>query len=173
MFTRIAVAISIFCLVFPAAAPAQRFAQGDKEVLLNGAGVSDSDFDSTIFSIQGSLGYFLTDHIEAAVRQSVAFTSVEGGGSSWNAATRGALDYNFDMGRFWPFVGASLGYIYGDDVSDTWAAGLEGGLKFFVSDTAFLLGMLQWEWFFNDDNNDGGFDDGQWVYMVGIGFRWQ
>ena len=172
MFTRVAVAISIFCLVFPAAAPAQRFAQGDKEVLLNGAGVSDSDFDSTIFSIQGSLGYFFTDRFEAAVRQGVAFTSIEDGGSSWNATTAGAVDYHFDLGRFWPFVGGTIGLTYGDDVSDTWIAGIEGGVKFFVSDTAFLLGMIQWQWFL-DDNNNEGFEDGQWVYTVGVGFRWQ
>ncbi len=172
MFTRVAVAISIFCLVFPAAAPAQRFAQGDKEVLLNGTGVSSKCFDSTIFSIQGSLGYFFTDNIEAAVRQGVAFTSIEDGGSAWNASTTAAADYHWDLGRFWPFAGGNIGFTYGDDVSDTWIVGIEGGVKFFVNDAAFLLGMVQWQWFLDDDDEQG-FEDGQWVYTIGVGFLWR
>ena len=92
-------------------------------------------------------------------------------GSSWNATTRGALDYHFDLGRFWPFVGGNIGYIYGDDVADTWEAGIEGGLKFFVNSTTFVLGMLEYEWFLDNDGNDG-FSDGQWIYIVGLGFRW-
>ncbi len=170
MLTRIAVAIGTLCLVFPAATFAQGFTQGDKEVLLNGSGVSSQDFDSTIFSINGSLGYFFTNHIEGAVRQGLAITSVEDSGSTWMGSTRGAVDYHFDLGRIWPFVGGSIGGTYGDDdVSDSWQAGIEGGVKFFVNTTTFLDGMIGYDWFFNDD--DTSFDDGSWVYTVGIGFK--
>ncbi|MCL5280059.1 MAG: hypothetical protein M1376_09150 [Planctomycetes bacterium] len=171
MLTKTIVALSVFGLLLPAAAFAQGFSQGDKEVLLNGAGVSDKDFDNTIFSVEGSLGYFFTRNIEAAVRQALAFTEVENAGSSWNASTRGALDYHLDLGRFWPFVGGNIGYIYGDDVSDKWEAGIEGGLKFFVNTTTFILGMLEYDWFLNN-NHDDGFSDGQRVYVAGLGFRW-
>jgi hypothetical protein len=171
MLTRGIVAISVLCLILPATMFAQGFSQGDKEVLLNGAGTSENDFDSTVFSIQGSLGYFLTKNIEASLRQSLSLTTIENQGSSWGAATRGALDYHFDLGRWWPFVGANLGYIYGDDVTDSWEAGIEGGLKFFVNNTTFVLGMLEYEWFLNNDDNEG-FNDAQWVYIIGLGFRW-
>lgn len=171
MLTRVAVAISVLCLILPATTFAQGFSKGNWEVLLNGAGVSDKDFDSTVFSVQGSLGYFLTGNIEGSVRQSVSFTNVENGGSAWTGATRGAADYHFDLGRFWPFVGGNVGYIYGHNVSDTWEAGIEGGLKFFVNNTTFLLGMLEYEWFLNHGGEDA-FNDGQWVYIVGIGFKW-
>ncbi len=171
MLTRITVALTILCLALPATTFAQGFMQGDKEILLNGAGVSDKDFDSTVFSIEGSFGYFFTKNIEVALRQAVAATHVENEGSSWNAATRGALDYHFDLGRWWPFVGANIGYIYGEDVTDTWEAGLEGGLKFFVNNTTFVLGMLEYEWFLNNDDSDG-FNNGQWVYVIGLGFKW-
>ncbi len=171
MLTRVAVAVGVLCLILPTLTLAQGFSPGDKEVLLNGAGVSDKDFDSSVFSVQGSLGYFFTRNIEAAIRQSFSFTGVENSGSSWAAATRGALDYHLDLGRFWPFAGGNIGYNYGDDVPDSWTAGLEGGLKFFVNSTTFILGMLEYQWFLTN-NNDDGFSDGQWIYTVGLGFRW-
>jgi hypothetical protein len=31
--------------------------------------------------------------------------------------------------------------------------------------------MVEFNWFFHDD--DESFDDGQWLYVIGIGFRWQ
>jgi hypothetical protein len=68
MLTRITVAVTVLCLVLPTTSLAQGFVQGDKEILLNGTGVSDKDFDSTVFSVQGSLGYFLTKNIEVAHR---------------------------------------------------------------------------------------------------------
>jgi hypothetical protein len=170
MLTRIAVAISICCLAFPAAASAQGFSQGDKELLLNASGVSDNSFDSTIFTINASLGYFFTNNIEGTVRQGVGFTSIENGGSSWNGSTRVAGDYHFDYGRLWPFVGGSVGFSYGDDVSDTWKLGVEGGVKYFVNTTTFLVGMIGYDWFLRND--DSAFDDGQWLYTIGIGFKW-
>jgi hypothetical protein len=171
MLTRVAVAISVLCLVLPVAAFAQGFNQGDKEVLLNAAGVSENDFDNNVFSIEGSFGYFLTKNIEGAIRQSLNFVSTENVGSSWNANTRGALDYHFDMGRFWPFVGANLGYIYGDDVSDSWTVGIEGGVKFFVNATTFIAGRVEYDWLLNS-SDDSSFSDATWVYVIGIGFRW-
>jgi len=172
MLTRVAVAVAVLGLLVPAASLAQGFNQGDKEILLNGAGVSDRDFDSTLFSIEGSFGYFLTKNIEASIRQDLSFSTVEHTGSSWMGTTRGALDYNFDLGRFWPFVGGSIGYIYGDDVTNTWEAGLEGGLKFFVNNTTFVLGMVEYQWFLHSSDTGSEFDDGQFVYVIGIGFRW-
>ena len=94
------------------------------------------------------------------------------GNSSWNAATRVALEYNFDMGRVWPLVGASLGYMYGDDVDDTWMGGIQGGARVFVNQTTYILGTAEYEWLF-DSGDDEGFDDGRWVFSLGIGFRWQ
>ncbi len=170
MRTRGIAAVSILCLVLPVAGLAQGFNQGDKEILLNGAGVSENDFDSNAFSIEGSFGYFFTKNFEGALRQSLNLNSVEGSGSSWNGNTRGALDYHLDMGRFWPFVGGNVGYTYGDDIADTWTVGLEGGLKFFVNATTFVMGRIEYDWLLND--KDDAFSDATWVYVVGIGFRW-
>jgi hypothetical protein len=169
MFKRVSVAVGILCLVLPVGAFAQGFMQGDKELMLNASGASDNDFDNTIFSIAGDLGYFFTPNIEGSIRQGVSFTDTEASGSSLNASTRGAVDYHFDMGRWWPFVGANIGYIYGEDVSEDWALGFEGGLKYFVNETTFIHGRVEYQWLLDGDDDD----DGQWVYVVGIGFRWQ
>jgi len=170
MLTRVAVAAGILCLILPASGFGQGFSQGDKTLQLSGTGLADKDFDTSAFSLQGALGYFFTDRIEGAVRQDLAFADV--GDSSWSAATRVALDYNFDLGRIWPLVGASIGYVYGDDVHDTWVGGLEGGARIFVNQTTYVLGTAEYEWFF-DSGDNSGFSDGQWIFSLGIGFRWQ
>lgn len=173
MLTRIVAVSSILCLILPAAGFAQGFSQGDKVLSLNGVGLSDKDFDSSTFSVSGEFGYFLTDRIEAAIRQTVGFSDFEDSGSNWNGSTRGALDYNFDLGRFWPFVGGSIGYVYGDGVTDSWVGGPEAGLRFFVNQTTFILGMIEWEFFFNNnDDDDDSFSDSVFIYTIGIGFRW-
>jgi len=165
------VTLTILCLILPAGAFAQGYTQGDKTLQLSMNGASDKDFDNTIFSITGELGYFATPNIQAALRQGVRFSDIEGGGSTTNASTVGAVDYNFDMGRLWPFGGVSVGYVYGGGVADSWEMGLEGGASYFVNTTTFILGRIEYQWFL-DNNSDGGFEDGQWVYTIGIGFRW-
>ena len=170
MLTKSIVTISVLCLVLPVGAFAQGFNQGDKEVLLNAAGVSENDFDSNVFSLEGSFGYFFTKNIEGAIRQSFSISSIEDQDSRWNANTRGALDYHLDLGRFWPFFGGSIGYTYGDDVTDTWTAGLEGGVKYFVNPTTFIMGRVEYDWLL--DSDESGFSDATWVYVIGIGFKW-
>ncbi len=173
MVTRVTAVVSLFCLILPAAAFAQGFTQGDKDLTLSGSGSSSKDFDSTAFSIEGYLGYFFTDNLEGMIRQGVGYADVPGSDNNWNASTRVALDYHFDLGRWWPFVGANLGYIYGDQVHDTWVAGPEGGVKFFVNETTYVLGLIEYEFFFDSsDNIDDAFDDGRFVYILGVGFRW-
>jgi len=159
--------------MLPVASFAQGFTQGDKVFSLGGSGASDEEFADNDFTFEGSFSYFFTDAIEGAVRQGLAFNDVSGNDDEWAAATRAALDYNFDMGRFWPFVGASLGYVYGDAVKDTWVAGPEAGLRYFVNETTFILGMVEYEFFFEDSDEAGdAFDDGRFVYTLAMGFRW-
>jgi len=172
MLTRIVVVSSILCLILPAAGFAQGFSQGDKVFSLNGNGMSDQDFDTTTFSVSGSLGYFFTDKIEGSIRQNVGFSDIEDSGSNWNGTTRAAVDYNFDMGRVWPFVGGTIGYIYGDGVHDTGIIGPEAGLRVFVNQTTFILGMVEWDFFFDSGDNEDTLDDSVFIYTVGIGFRW-
>jgi hypothetical protein len=165
--------LSILGLVLPAAALGQGFTKGDMEFLLGGAGASDSDFDSTGFTIAANLGYFFSNNFEGLIRQDLLFSDAATGGNDWSGATRVGVQYNFDMGRAWPFIGTNIGLIYGDQVNDTAVWGLEGGLKYFVNTTTFIMGMIGYDVFFEDSDDVGDtFDDGRFVYLVAIGFRW-
>jgi len=169
MLTRIAVATIILSLILPVAGFAQGFSQGDKVLTLSGTGLSNEDFDNTTLSVSGDLSYFFTNSISGAVRQTVGFS--DNGDSDWTASTRVAADYNFDMGRWWPFAGGSIGYVYGDDINDSWVIGPEAGIRYFVNQTTFILGMIEWEFFFNHGNGPDE-EDSTFIYLLGIGFRW-
>ena len=149
------------------------FHQGDKEFTLSGSGGNDKEFRAGSVNVNASLGYFVTDGFELSIRQSLSYSDAgQHQDSILNGSTRGAADYNFDLGRWRPFLGVNLGYVYGEGVSDTWEAAPEAGLKFFVNDTTFLYGQVEYQFFFRDAGGaDDAFDDGQFVYSLGIGFR--
>jgi hypothetical protein len=164
--------------ILPAAVAHAQFQQGDFELTLSGQGSNGPDFDGTQWSVDGQLGYFFTKELEASIRQTVSYTDVGatvGGGSAWNAATRVALDYNFDIGgRIVPYIGGNIGFVYGDGVHDTFEAGPEAGVKFFVNSTTFIRLGVEYEFFFDtDDDATNAVSDGQFIYSLGIGFRWK
>ena len=110
--------------------------RGSFEITLGGNGISDKDADDTAGGLSGSFGYYLNDALEAVARQSLNYSNPDVGGAAWNGSTFLALDQHFlARGAFRPFAGVNLGRIYGDSVSDTWAAGLEAGVKFYVQPT--------------------------------------
>ncbi|MGH7215097.1 MAG: hypothetical protein ACREIT_10075 [Tepidisphaeraceae bacterium] len=46
------------------------------------------------------------------------------------------------------------------------------GVKFFVNSTPFIFLMAEYQFFFEDSDDAGdAFDDGQFVYSLGIGLR--
>ena len=146
--------------------------RGDWELTLGGSGSNDKNFDVGSGSIDGSIGYFLTDGLELSVRQGVIFADTGDGTDFWNGTTRGAVDYHFNLDRVRPFVGANFGGFYGDTITDTWAAGLEAGFKFYVKAQTFIFAMGEYQWLFKDSSNaDDNFDDGRFLYSLGIGFN--
>ncbi len=159
--------------------PALAFAQpqaNDWELTLNGTGTNNKQFNAASAGVGVGIGYFLTQNAEVAVRQSVNYLDadhdalgkkIEGGKTMWNGATRVALDWHFDLDRFQPFLGVNGGYVYGDGVKDTWIAGLEGGLKYYVHRNAFIFGLAEYQF-----DLRGKFGDGQMVYNLGIGTNW-
>lgn len=157
-------------------ASAQSDVERQWELLLNGAGSSNQDFDAHTINANFQLGYYFTDQWQVNLRQGIGFSDSDGGGSNWVGATRVGVDYHFDFGqdqRFVPFVGVEAGYLYGDDVDETWAAGPEAGVKAYVNDTTFIYGSVLYEFLFDSaEDADSALDDGQFVYSLGIGFRW-
>jgi hypothetical protein len=173
MFIRTTVVASLLCLALPAATFAQGFTQGDKTLALSGTGQNDRDYVNFIFSLEGQLSYFFTDRVEGLIQQNIDWIDVPGSDEDWSGSTRAGLRYNWDMGRWWPFLGVDLGYIYGDRVRDQWVAGPEAGVRYFVNETTFILGQIQYEFFFrNTSDATDAFDDGRFLYTLGIGFRW-
>jgi hypothetical protein len=151
--------------------------QGTFELTLTGSGSSNNDADAGVASLQGSFGYFLIDQLEILVRQGVGYAdndNLTGGGTSVTASTAVALDYHFDLDRWQPFIGVGIGYNYGDsDVDETFFAGPEAGVKYFVNSTTFIYGLVQYQWFFDDaEDIEDNTDDGSFLYGVGIGFTW-
>ena len=126
--------------------------------------------DNGSAAISGSLGYFLADHFELAVRQDVIFSDTPGAGSNTHASTRLAGDLVFGSGTFQPFIGGNIGYVYGDAVKETWEAAPEGGIKLFLREHVFLQLMAEYQFFFqSDDEVDAAFDNGSFVYSLGLG----
>ena len=147
------------------------FEEGDKEITLSGSASNSSDFDGVFIGANGSLGYFITDNLEIGIRQSVSYTDV-GVDASLNGSTRVAGDFHFDLEAWQPFVGANFGYVYGDAVSDTFEAAPEAGIKFFVNSTTFIFAMVEYQFFFDEaDEADNAFEDGQFLWSLGVGFR--
>jgi len=144
-------------LALPALASAQ-FEAGNWALELSGQGANDKDFTTYTASINFDLGYFVTKEIGIISSD---------GGSSWSGSTAAAFDYHFDLDRWQPYVGANIGYAYGSDIEDAWAAGPEVGVKYFVNSTTFIDVRAAYEF---DLNN--GFDSGAFQYGLGIGFKW-
>lgn len=151
--------------------------EGDREFSISGTGSSDKNLDSTNFGVTADIGWYLQDVLVVGARQSINYASIEGEDIKddfWNGATRGYVNYHFvPTPRMRPFVGASLGGIYGDGVKDSGFAGLEGGGKYYVRPKTYLLGRVEYQWFFSnsDDASDAFKDDGAWAYTLGMGYN--
>jgi hypothetical protein len=143
------------------------------EVIVSGGGANNEDFDAGGANVIGSVGYFLTDTFELAVRQGVTYSDSGPDSSSVaNGATRIAASLHAPLGRVLPYAGASFGWLYGDSVEESLAAGPEVGVKVFVQDSAFFFGNAEWMFLFDDgDSINTAFDQGYINYNVGFGVR--
>lgn len=171
--TVIGIALSV--VMVGAAAHAQQapgFVKGDRTLALSGGGSSDKEFDTSVASLQIGLGRFVADSVAVGIRQGISFADVPAG-DAWNGSTRLAADYFLDMGRFKPFVGASLGYLYGDTVKEQFVAGPDAGARVFVNDTTFINLVVEYQFLFeNADGARNSYDDGRFVYALGMGVKW-
>ena len=161
------------CLLPAAAASAQ--VRGPWELELSGSGINGVHFNGFTGALNLGVGYFFNENLELGVRQTLAYTDV-GVPATLNGQTRVAVDFHIPLGdqnQFLPFFGANLGYVYGNNgFRDTWELAPEGGIKWFVGPDAFLFGSIEYEFFFRTGSGiNGGFKNGQFVYTLGIGFR--
>lgn len=149
---------------------------GDREFTISGTGSSDADLDSGTFGISGEHGWYLQPNMVWGVRQSVNYASIAGEGlrnDYWNGSTRGYFDYHFLDQNVRPFVGASLGAVYGDGNNNSLFSGLEGGLKYYTLPSTFITTRAEYQWFFSGlDEATNAFSNGAFAYTVGVGYNY-
>ncbi|HVU25792.1 MAG TPA: hypothetical protein VHE13_16800 [Opitutus sp.] len=147
-------------------------ALGSWEVMVGANGSSNRALDDSAGGIDFSVGRYFTPTTEWVVRQGISYTNPDYQDDQWFGSTRLALDQHFAAhGSFRPFVGANFGGIYGEAVRDSWAAGLEGGVKYYVHPSTFVQVMVEYAWLFEHGNAiDDRFHDGRWNWSVGVGF---
>ncbi len=157
------------------AAPAPKApAQGDREVILSGSGSSDGDFDSNTIGLRGSFAQYLTDNTALGVRQEVEYSDRPERPSRWRGVTDVFAQWHFGRSGsvVRPFAGASVGYLYGDEITDSWVAGPELGAKWYVQERTFILTQLDYQFTFRDAQEaDENWDDGRFRYQLGIGYN--
>ncbi|HWA09981.1 MAG TPA: outer membrane beta-barrel protein [Opitutaceae bacterium] len=146
---------------------------GTHELMFGAVGVSNKEMDDSFGGLNVSFGDYLNDTLELSLRQSVNYSNPANASSAWNGSTRLALDQHFSSsGAVRPFLGVNFGGIYGDQVRDTFAAGIEGGAKFYIHPRTFVFAMAEYAWSFRHARaiNDR-FDDGQFNWNAGVGFN--
>jgi hypothetical protein len=144
---------------------------GDRSFSISGTGTGDKEFDNSNFGATGAVGWFYTPNVEYGVRQSFSWSDRSNGGNDFNGSTRGFIDYHFREDKaLRPFVGASLGYLYGDTTSNSFIAGPEVGLRYYIQPRAFINTSLEYQFLFDDgDDADNSFNDGVFIYGLGLG----
>ena len=147
---------------------------GSREIIIGANGTTNRDLDSSGGGGAASLGYYLSNHWEVALREDLSYSNPKGpGGNVWNGETSGALDYDLaGQGALRPFLGANLGWTYGSNISHSGAAGLEGGIKFYVAPRTFIMPMVDYGWLFHHDRAVASrISTGIWNWTLGMGFN--
>ncbi len=138
---------------------------GSWEATLSGSGASLDQFDANSVGVSGSLGYYITPWLPVGVRQTVLW--VFGDKVSDNSAgfTSAFIDFQAPLGAFQPFIGLLVGAQYGD-VDNKLIFGPEGGIKYWVNESTFMYGLLEWQ-----AQQGEAFNNGNAVYTVGFGLN--
>ena len=175
--------VSLFIAALPLGVTAQTTASaadmgphgGEREITIGGSGASNRQFSDSVGGATLSVGQFLNDTQEISIRQSINYSNPDlpGARQEWNGATRLAFDQHFGTtGALRPFIGVNVGGIYGRSVTDSWEAGLEAGLKYYVHPHTFVFATPEYDWTFRHASGlRHRFDNGQFNWSVGVGFN--
>ncbi|MCC5833095.1 MAG: hypothetical protein JJU20_00020 [Opitutales bacterium] len=144
--------------------------EGSREVTFAGSGESDRKFDNGSLSLEGSYGWYTTDRWLISLRQTV---NNLGNSRNWSGSTIVAADYHFLDGPWRPFIGANTGFRYGGrSVGDSFAAGVQTGMKYYVHGGAFLFGRAEYSYTFDSVSDvEDAWDRGRWGYAFGMGLN--
>jgi hypothetical protein len=147
--------------------------RGVRELTFGGSGGSNRSLSDSFGGAAASYGVYFNNEWQGVVRQSLNYRNPRRGGTTWDGSTRLAADYHLtNMGMTMPFFGASFGRIYGSSLRDTWSAGLETGVKYYMQRRVFVFGMAEYNWLFRRTRElDNNFGSGQFIFTTGIGFN--
>lgn len=147
--------------------------EGTGEFSISGAGTSDKNFDRNIFNLNATVGSYMSSNNLVGIRQSAsANNDQEEDETAWNGSTRIFYDYHFDAYPWRPLVGLSVGYLYGETIDETWIAGPELGVKYYVHGNTFVSALIEYQFLFDDAGEaDDQFDDGVYIYSMGVGLN--
>lgn len=160
-------------LAIPAVASAEVGAQAE-DITVQGSILANNgpDFDGFTLALQGQVEYFVTDAIGVRLTQTIGYTDVAVAGSALNGSTGIGASWNFNIDQWVPYVACNIGYVYGDNIADSFYLAPEAGVKWYANETTFVFGSVAYQWFFDsDDSVTGSASDGQFLYTVGIGFE--
>ena len=157
----------------PATGTQLRPIKGVQELTFGGSGGSNNELSDSFGGGSASYGMYFNNEWQGVIRQSLNYRNPSGGATTWDGATRIGADYHITtLGMAMPFFGATFGRIYGTSLRDTWAAGLEAGLKYYVQRKVFVFAMGEYNWLFQRARDvDNNFGDGQIIFTAGIGFN--
>jgi outer membrane protein W len=167
-FTSLVAVVGVFILL--AANVKAQSQRGDWELTLAGTGTSSKSFDDNAFGVNAGLGYYVLQNGELSLRQTLAYSKIQGS-SATVGSTQIAADWYFPVGssqRFQPFIGVNGGYFYGDVVSDHFEVAPEAGIQYYLSSSTFIYARAEYQIFVGGNTTSS---DRQWVYGLGIGFR--
>lgn len=169
----VSVALSVVMAVaVTQAQEAPRFHKGDRTLTLGGSGGSDKNFDVSYISVHAGTAWFLSDNVSVGVRQELSFVDLYGS-DEWSGSTRLGMDYVMNLSNISPYVGASIGYVYGDRINNQFIAGPDLGVMIFVNDTTFISLAVEYQILFEGaDDTSVAYDDGRFVYIMGLGVKW-
>ena len=144
--------------------------QGDWEATLSGAGTSADKFDSNRIGLSGAVGYYALKWLPISLRQDLAFAFGDKQRNGWSGTTALFVDAQWNDGNwFQPFIGIGFGGTYGVRTNQGLSIVPEAGAKMYVNESTFVLLRTGWNWRVTGDNT--GFDDGDLVYSLGVGWN--
>ncbi len=146
---------------------------GLREFTLGGSGSSNKTMDNSFGTLDFSFGSFTSPRSEWVLRQSASYSNPDNGDNGWIGSTRLAYDWHFNSDApVRPLLGVNAGRIYGNNVTDTWTAGLEGGAKIFMKAQTFVYVLGSYDWLFDRGSQiDDRFSDGRFGWSVGVGYQ--
>ena len=165
--------LSFMCLAI--AVPAFAMPQGGtNEIEVNAGYFRALGTGGGTFNGDVMYGIYLDDPAwEIGLRQAFNYVQRRRASNFWTATTAPFVNYHIRgvMDGVVPFVGGQLGAVWNDD-DFTGTVGPDAGLKFYMSDSTYMVTRYRYEWFFDKFETIDETAGANHVVTVGLGYNW-